>query len=231
MAMPALLMSTSSVSTAPAARWICEPFVTSNVSGVTRLSAFPHNLLRSPSKCFVDKRLADTAVGTRNQNGLVFNIHRLLLSGRLLLLRLWGPGGYGVKDYLKCREGIGWRSRDTARVDESTRISARIRRGFAAVLGDSQVIGSLSRRRGNMSELEGTKAVVVGASRGFGRGIVEALVEAGAEVHALSRGNASEVVRATGGRAHAIRADAAHPETASRILREIESTVVVLNAV
>jgi len=38
-----------------------------------------------------------------------------------------------------------------------------------------------------MSELEGTKAVVVGASRGFGRGIVEALVEAGAEVRALSR--------------------------------------------
>ncbi len=81
-----------------------------------------------------------------------------------------------------------------------------------------------------MSELEGTKAVVVGASRGFGRGIVEALVEAGAEVHALSRGDASEVVRATGGRAHAIRADAAHPETPSRILREIEPTVVVLNA-
>jgi len=44
-----------------------------------------------------------------------------------------------------------------------------------------------------MSELEGTKAVVVGASRGFGRGIVEA-------------------------------------QTPSRILREIEPTVVVLNA-
>ena len=81
-----------------------------------------------------------------------------------------------------------------------------------------------------MSELEGTKAVVVGASRGFGRGIVEALVEAGAEVHALSRGDASEVVRATGGRAHAIRADATDPEIPSRILREIQPTVVVLNA-
>src|SRR5258707_8273693 len=80
------------------------------------LDRAPHsriNLLRSPSKCFVDKRLADAAVGTRNQNGFVFNIHRLLLSGCLLLLRLWGPGGYGVKDYLKCRVGIGWRSRDT----------------------------------------------------------------------------------------------------------------------
>jgi len=81
-----------------------------------------------------------------------------------------------------------------------------------------------------MSELEGTKAVVVGASRGFGRGIVEALVEAGAEVYALSRGDSSEVVRVTGGRAHAIRADAAHPETPSRILGEIAPTVVVLNA-
>src|SRR5258706_13435175 len=91
---------------------------------------------------------------------------------------------------------IGWRSTDTARVNESTRISARIPRGFAAVLGDSWVFGSLSRRRGNMSELEGTKAVVVGASRGFGRGIVEALVGTRAEVHALSRGAASEVVGA-----------------------------------
>src|SRR5579862_5222107 len=81
-----------------------------------------------------------------------------------------------------------------------------------------------------MSELAGTKAVVVGASRGFGRGIVEALVETGAEVYALSRGDSSEVVRATGGRAHAIRADAAHPETPSRILREIKPSVVVLNA-
>ena len=81
-----------------------------------------------------------------------------------------------------------------------------------------------------MSELEGTKVVVVGASRGFGRGIVEALVETGAEVHALSRGDSSEVVRATGGRAQSIRADAADPETPSRILQEIKPTVVILNA-
>src|SRR5216684_1677800 len=38
-----------------------------------------------------------------------------------------------------------------------------------------------------MSELEGTKAVVVGESRGFGRGIVEALVETGAEVNSAGR--------------------------------------------
>lgn len=81
-----------------------------------------------------------------------------------------------------------------------------------------------------MSELEGARAVVVGASRGFGRGVVEALVEAGAEVHALSRGVASEVVRATGGLVHAVAADAADPGTPLRILREIKPTVVVLNA-
>src|SRR5205807_532418 len=39
MAMPALLMRTSSVSTSSTARWICEPLVTSSVRGVTRSSA------------------------------------------------------------------------------------------------------------------------------------------------------------------------------------------------
>src|SRR6266481_499946 len=38
MAMPALLMRTSSVSTSSTARWICEPLVTSSVRGVTRSS-------------------------------------------------------------------------------------------------------------------------------------------------------------------------------------------------
>ena len=46
-------------------------------------------------------------------------------------------------------------------------------------------------KKKNLSELEGTQVVVVGASRGFGRGIVETLVETGAEVHALSRGDSS----------------------------------------
>ncbi len=81
-----------------------------------------------------------------------------------------------------------------------------------------------------MSKLKGTKAVVVGASRGFGRGIVEALVDAGADVYALSRGDSTEVVRATAGRAHALAADAAAPGVAAQILREFEPTVVVLNA-
>jgi NAD(P)-dependent dehydrogenase (short-subunit alcohol dehydrogenase family) len=81
-----------------------------------------------------------------------------------------------------------------------------------------------------MSDTKSTRAVVVGASLGFGRGIAEALVRAGAEVHALSRGDASELVRATGGRVHAIAADAMDPDVALRLLREIKPNVVVLNA-
>ena len=71
---------------------------------------------------------------------------------------------------------------------------------------------------------------MVGASRGFGRGIAQALVEAGADVHALSRSDASEVVAATGGRIHAIVADATEPEVATRVLREVNPSIVVLNA-
>jgi|SRR5271170_8093344 len=59
-----------------------------------------------------------------------------------------------------------------------------------------------------MSQLAGTRAIVVGASRGFGRGIAEALIEAGADVHALSRSDSSDLVRATGGRIRTITADA-----------------------
>jgi NAD(P)-dependent dehydrogenase (short-subunit alcohol dehydrogenase family) len=81
-----------------------------------------------------------------------------------------------------------------------------------------------------MSQLAGKRAVVVGASRGFGRAIAEALVEAGAEVHALSRSGSSELVRATGGRIHAITADATDPAVAARLVREVNPNIVVLNA-
>ena len=62
-----------------------------------------------------------------------------------------------------------------------------------------------------MSEARSTRAVVVGASRGFGRGIAEALVEAGADVYALSRTDSSDLVRATGGRIQAMTVDATDP--------------------
>jgi NAD(P)-dependent dehydrogenase (short-subunit alcohol dehydrogenase family) len=81
-----------------------------------------------------------------------------------------------------------------------------------------------------MSNVTGIRALVIGASRGFGRGIAEALAEAGADVYALSRGDASELVRATGGRVHTITADATEPNVAPRVLREVAPNVVVLNA-
>jgi NAD(P)-dependent dehydrogenase (short-subunit alcohol dehydrogenase family) len=76
----------------------------------------------------------------------------------------------------------------------------------------------------------GRRAVVVGASRGFGRGIAEALAEAGAEVHALSRTGASVPVGASGGRIHTIAADATDSELPARLLGELKPTIVVLDA-
>jgi NAD(P)-dependent dehydrogenase (short-subunit alcohol dehydrogenase family) len=81
-----------------------------------------------------------------------------------------------------------------------------------------------------MSQLAGTRAVVVGASRGFGRGIAEVLVEAGADVHGISRSDSSELVRATSGRVHAIAADATDAAVATRVLRQVKPNLVVLNA-
>jgi NAD(P)-dependent dehydrogenase (short-subunit alcohol dehydrogenase family) len=81
-----------------------------------------------------------------------------------------------------------------------------------------------------MGELRGRRAVVVGASRGFGRGIAEALIEAGAEVYGLSRTDASDLVHATGGRVRTIVADATDAEAAGRVLREVKPSIVVLNA-
>ena len=79
----------------------------------------------------------------------------------------------------------------------------------------------------NMNTLGGARAVVVGASRGFGRGIAEALAEAGADVYALSRSDAS---RASEGRVRTIAADATDPEVATRVLRDVQPNVLVLNA-
>jgi 3-oxoacyl-[acyl-carrier protein] reductase len=50
-----------------------------------------------------------------------------------------------------------------------------------------------------MSDLSRTTTMVVGASRGLGRGIVTALVEAGAPVVAVSRSTAKPPEPANGG--------------------------------
>src|SRR5258708_5662160 len=56
MAMPALLMRTSSVSTSSTAHWICEPLVTSSVRGVTRSSGCCRALRRGAKKVYAGTR-------------------------------------------------------------------------------------------------------------------------------------------------------------------------------
>jgi NAD(P)-dependent dehydrogenase (short-subunit alcohol dehydrogenase family) len=66
-----------------------------------------------------------------------------------------------------------------------------------------------------MSDLTGTTAVVTGSSRGFGRGIAEALAAAGAQVVGVSR---------TEG------ADATDPAVVSEVMHKHRPSVLVLNA-
>lgn len=75
-----------------------------------------------------------------------------------------------------------------------------------------------------MKEFEGKTAIVTGGSRGIGRGIAERLAEGGANVLITYAGNAAaaqEVVdslTAKGVKAGAVRADAADPESAAKIV-------------
>src|SRR5215472_18770341 len=84
----------------------------------------------------------------------------------------------------------------------------------------------------SMAELAGKKAMVVGGSRGFGRGIAESLVAAGAAVHVLGRNAQSlaELGRASGGRIRTTAGDAADPMVCARLLKEVRPDIVVLVA-
>jgi NAD(P)-dependent dehydrogenase (short-subunit alcohol dehydrogenase family) len=80
--------------------------------------------------------------------------------------------------------------------------------------------------------LHATTAVVTGASRGFGRGIAEALANAGAHVVGVARtgGHLAEVRDKLGDRFTAVTADAADPATADRLIDEYRPRTVVLCA-
>ncbi len=80
--------------------------------------------------------------------------------------------------------------------------------------------------------LDGTTAIVTGASRGFGRGIAAALAAAGAHVIGVARTSAPlDAVRDELGDAFTpVAADAADPATAARLLDEYRPRTVVLCA-
>ncbi|MDT5236738.1 MAG: hypothetical protein QOF47_2725 [Mycobacterium sp.] len=67
-------------------------------------------------------------------------------------------------------------------------------------------------------DLAGSTAIVTGASRGFGRGIADALAAAGARVVGVARSGAT------------VSADAADPATAGRLFDEYQPRTVVLCA-
>ena len=83
-----------------------------------------------------------------------------------------------------------------------------------------------------MGTLDGKRVLVTGGSRGFGRGIVEAMLGAGAQVHTVARGApALAALRAELGEGVTVTAaDAADPVVAGQLLDAVRPDVVVLNA-
>ena len=73
-------------------------------------------------------------------------------------------------------------------------------------------------------------AIVVGASRGFGRGVVEAYLEAGATVVAVARNTAPLEQEVDHPRLHAVSADGTDPATPSRLIDRWRPDVLALVA-
>ncbi|HKE98948.1 MAG TPA: SDR family oxidoreductase [Actinomycetes bacterium] len=81
-----------------------------------------------------------------------------------------------------------------------------------------------------MNELAGKTAIVVGASRGFGRGVTEAFGAAGATVVALARDPSSLADLAARHAVHPEAADATDPNAAGKLLGRHAPDVVALIA-
>lgn len=81
-----------------------------------------------------------------------------------------------------------------------------------------------------MQTLEHQRVVITGGSRGIGLGVVEALVARGAQVTVVARdpGPLAEVKRRLG--VGTVQGDVAEPTLADRVVREIQPSVLVLNA-
>ena len=81
-----------------------------------------------------------------------------------------------------------------------------------------------------MSDLSGTTTIVVGASRGLGRGVATAFAEAGAPVVAVSRTAAAFPEAATGGTIQLETADAGDPTVPADLIDRYQPGAVILVA-
>jgi NAD(P)-dependent dehydrogenase (short-subunit alcohol dehydrogenase family) len=82
-----------------------------------------------------------------------------------------------------------------------------------------------------MGQLNGKRILVTGGSRGFGRGMVEALAAEGATVYALARGtrDLDQLSREVNG-VETSAADVVDPQVALRALGAIRPNILILNA-
>jgi NAD(P)-dependent dehydrogenase (short-subunit alcohol dehydrogenase family) len=81
-------------------------------------------------------------------------------------------------------------------------------------------------------QLPGTRALVTGASRGFGRGVATALAQAGASVTGIARDyrRLAELQAELGDRFTPVVADAADPVTAGQLMDQYQPQLLVLAA-
>ena len=83
-----------------------------------------------------------------------------------------------------------------------------------------------------MNELKGKTAIVTGGSRGFGRGMVEALAAQNMQVYVIARNKErlAALRSEIDGRVETISADVTDAIAAGKIMQEIHPNVLILNA-